>query len=50
MTGGNKDFKEMTEILNNTEIEYFGMARPLVKEPDLINRFEKEYKICKNRG
>jgi 2,4-dienoyl-CoA reductase-like NADH-dependent reductase (Old Yellow Enzyme family) len=44
MTGGNKDFKEMTEILNNTEIEYFGMARPLVKEPDLINRFEREYK------
>ncbi|MDR3302406.1 MAG: NADH:flavin oxidoreductase [Spirochaetaceae bacterium] len=44
MTGGNRDFKEMTEILNNTKIEYFGIARPLAKEPDLINRFEKEYK------
>jgi 2,4-dienoyl-CoA reductase-like NADH-dependent reductase (Old Yellow Enzyme family) len=44
LTGGNKDYKEMTEILNNTNIEYFGMARPLVKEPDLVNRFEREYK------
>jgi 2,4-dienoyl-CoA reductase-like NADH-dependent reductase (Old Yellow Enzyme family) len=44
MTGGNKDFKEMTEILNNTKIEYFGIARPLIKEPDLVNQFEREYK------
>jgi 2,4-dienoyl-CoA reductase-like NADH-dependent reductase (Old Yellow Enzyme family) len=44
MTGGNRDFREMTVILNNTVIEYFGMARPFLKEPDLINRFEKEYK------
>jgi 2,4-dienoyl-CoA reductase-like NADH-dependent reductase (Old Yellow Enzyme family) len=35
-------FAEMTEILNATKIEYFGMARPLMKEPDLINRFKKE--------
>jgi 2,4-dienoyl-CoA reductase-like NADH-dependent reductase (Old Yellow Enzyme family) len=41
MTGGNKDFQEMTEILNSTKIEYFGMARALMKEPELINRFEK---------
>jgi 2,4-dienoyl-CoA reductase-like NADH-dependent reductase (Old Yellow Enzyme family) len=40
LTGGNKDFAEMTEILNAAKIEYFGMARPLVKEPDLINRFK----------
>jgi 2,4-dienoyl-CoA reductase-like NADH-dependent reductase (Old Yellow Enzyme family) len=43
MTGGNKDFKEMTEILNSTKIEYFGMARALMKEPELVNRFEKEW-------
>jgi 2,4-dienoyl-CoA reductase-like NADH-dependent reductase (Old Yellow Enzyme family) len=41
LTGGNRDFAEMTEILNATKIEYFGMARPLIKEPDLINRFGK---------
>jgi 2,4-dienoyl-CoA reductase-like NADH-dependent reductase (Old Yellow Enzyme family) len=44
MTGGNKDFTEMTEILNHTQIEYFGMARPLIKAPDLVHRWESEYK------
>jgi 2,4-dienoyl-CoA reductase-like NADH-dependent reductase (Old Yellow Enzyme family) len=34
----------MIEILNNTQIKYFGMARTLMKEPDLINRFAKECK------
>jgi 2,4-dienoyl-CoA reductase-like NADH-dependent reductase (Old Yellow Enzyme family) len=43
LTGGNKNFKEMTEILNTTKIRYFGMARALIKEPDLINRFKKEF-------
>jgi 2,4-dienoyl-CoA reductase-like NADH-dependent reductase (Old Yellow Enzyme family) len=40
LTGGNKDFKEMTDILKNTGIQYFGMARPLMKDPDLINHFK----------
>ncbi|AEF80584.1 NADH:flavin oxidoreductase [Leadbettera azotonutricia] len=43
LTGGNKDFKEMTEILNTTKISYFGIARALTKEPGLINRFKKEF-------
>ncbi|MDR1231292.1 MAG: NADH:flavin oxidoreductase [Spirochaetaceae bacterium] len=42
MTGGNRDFDEMTGILNSTKIEYFGMARPLMKEPDLINTFTRK--------
>jgi 2,4-dienoyl-CoA reductase-like NADH-dependent reductase (Old Yellow Enzyme family) len=42
MTGGNRDFEEMTGILNSTKIEYFGMARPLIKEPALINRFKEK--------
>jgi 2,4-dienoyl-CoA reductase-like NADH-dependent reductase (Old Yellow Enzyme family) len=41
MTGGNRHFEEMTGILNSTKIEYFGIARPLIKEPDLINRFRE---------
>jgi 2,4-dienoyl-CoA reductase-like NADH-dependent reductase (Old Yellow Enzyme family) len=44
LTGGNKDIKEMTEILNKTKIKYFGIARALMKEPDLINRFANEIK------
>ncbi|MDR3321470.1 MAG: NADH:flavin oxidoreductase [Synergistaceae bacterium] len=39
LTGCNRDFQNMTEILNRTDIAYFGLARPLIKEPDLINRF-----------
>jgi 2,4-dienoyl-CoA reductase-like NADH-dependent reductase (Old Yellow Enzyme family) len=42
LTGGNTDIKEMTEILNTTNIGYFGMARALMKEPGLINRFRDE--------
>jgi 2,4-dienoyl-CoA reductase-like NADH-dependent reductase (Old Yellow Enzyme family) len=42
MTGGNRHFEEMTGILNSTKIEYFGMARPLIKEPGLINRFKEK--------
>ncbi|MDR1132125.1 MAG: NADH:flavin oxidoreductase [Oscillospiraceae bacterium] len=43
MTGGNRDFEEMTAILRHTGIEYFGLARPLITEPDLINRFKALY-------
>ncbi|AEF85443.1 NADH:flavin oxidoreductase/nadh oxidase [Treponema primitia ZAS-2] len=42
LTGGNTDIKEMTEILNTTKIRYFGMARALMKEPDLINKIKEE--------
>jgi 2,4-dienoyl-CoA reductase-like NADH-dependent reductase (Old Yellow Enzyme family) len=42
MTGGNRDFKEMTGILNSAKIEYFGLARTLIKEPDLINQFKEK--------
>jgi 2,4-dienoyl-CoA reductase-like NADH-dependent reductase (Old Yellow Enzyme family) len=43
LTGGNSDFKAMSEILNSTKISYFGMARALAEEPDLINKFMMEY-------
>jgi 2,4-dienoyl-CoA reductase-like NADH-dependent reductase (Old Yellow Enzyme family) len=39
LTGGNRDFQNMADTLNSTDIAYFGLARPLMKEPDLINRF-----------
>jgi 2,4-dienoyl-CoA reductase-like NADH-dependent reductase (Old Yellow Enzyme family) len=42
LTGGNRDFAEMTGILNGSKIEYFGLARPLMQEPGLINRFKEE--------
>lgn len=39
LTGGNRIFTEMERTLNETKIAYFGMARPLMFEPDLINRY-----------
>lgn len=42
LVGGNRDVKAMTDILNNTAIEYFSLCRPLICESDLINRWEKD--------
>ena len=42
LTGGCRDYDEMTAILNETEIGYFGIARPLMKNPNLINDFARE--------
>lgn len=42
LVGGNRRIEMMTDILNNTKIEYFSMARPFIREPDLINRWMKE--------
>jgi 2,4-dienoyl-CoA reductase-like NADH-dependent reductase (Old Yellow Enzyme family) len=41
LTGGNRDFQSMTDLLNSSKIDYFGLARPLMSEPDLVNRFYK---------
>lgn len=40
LVGGNRDYNTMTEILNETSIGYFSMCRPLIAEPDLINRWK----------
>jgi 2,4-dienoyl-CoA reductase-like NADH-dependent reductase (Old Yellow Enzyme family) len=42
LTGGNRKISEMTEILNNTRIQFFGIARPFSRDPDLIYRFSSE--------
>ena len=42
VTGGNCDFRQMEQLLNTTGIGYFGMARPFISEPDLVNRYQKE--------
>jgi 2,4-dienoyl-CoA reductase-like NADH-dependent reductase (Old Yellow Enzyme family) len=42
LVGGNRDVKGLTEILNNTAIEYTSFCRPFICESDLINRWEKD--------
>lgn len=41
LVGGNRDFNLLTEILNQTAIEYISLCRPLIRESDLISRWEK---------
>jgi 2,4-dienoyl-CoA reductase-like NADH-dependent reductase (Old Yellow Enzyme family) len=38
--GGHRDFDKLTDIVNQTEIEYISLCRPLIREPELINRWE----------
>ncbi|MCP4134325.1 MAG: NADH:flavin oxidoreductase [bacterium] len=42
LAGGNRSTEVMSKILNNTDIEYFSLSRPLLSEPDLINKWEKD--------
>lgn len=39
LVGGNRDFNLMNNILNSTDIKYFSLSRPLLSEPDLINKW-----------
>ena len=43
VTGGNRRVSRMHEILNETKIEFFGIARPFAREAGLIGRFRREY-------
>lgn len=44
VTGGNRIYEEMEKMINETRIDYVGMARPLISQPDLIHRFAEKYK------
>ncbi|MCL3780669.1 NADH:flavin oxidoreductase [Prolixibacteraceae bacterium JC049] len=49
LMGGNRNFKRLQNILNETEIQYFSIARPLLCEPDLVNKWkaDSDYKpLC----
>jgi 2,4-dienoyl-CoA reductase-like NADH-dependent reductase (Old Yellow Enzyme family) len=39
LTGGNRSIDHMEKLLNTSEIDFFGMARPLIREPDLPDRW-----------
>ncbi len=42
LIGGNRSLETMERLLNETDIEYFSFSRPLLSEPDLINKWEKD--------
>ncbi len=39
LTGGNRHLDVMEDILNSTNISYFALGRPLICEPDLVNKW-----------
>lgn len=43
VTGGNRNFRDMQEMIQDTDIDYVGLARPLLVNPNLINQMYDEY-------
>ncbi|MBW2323146.1 MAG: hypothetical protein JRF41_06415, partial [Deltaproteobacteria bacterium] len=41
LTGGNRSVDHMEKLLKTSEVDFLGMARPLIREPDLPNRWLK---------
>ncbi len=41
VVGGNRNFDMMSEILNSSKIEYFSLARTILCEADLINKWSE---------
>lgn len=39
LVGGHRSVANMEKVLNSTEIEYLSLSRPLIREPDLLNRW-----------
>ena len=48
LTGGIRNMDTIEEVLGKSNIEYFGIGRPLVCEPDIIQRWEKGER-CKSK-
>lgn len=41
LVGGHRDFQPLSDIVNQTAIEYVSLSRPLIREADLINRWRQ---------
>lgn len=39
LVGGNREVDKLTDIINQTKIEYISLCRPFIREPELINRW-----------
>lgn len=46
LVGGNRSIDTMEKILNDASIEYFSISRPILSEPDLVNKWsmDRNYK------
>lgn len=41
LVGGHRSIDNMNNVLNEGRIEYLSLSRPLIREPDLINRWQR---------
>ena len=44
LIGGIRDFDSMEKVLNESNVQYFAIGRPLICEPDLVKRWENGIK------
>lgn len=42
LVGGNRSMEVMEQILNSSRIEYMALSRPLLCEPDLVNKWSRD--------
>lgn len=40
LTGGNRAIDSLNSILKTGEVDFFGISRPLIREPDLLNKWK----------
>ena len=40
LVGGNRSIRSMEQILNSSKIGFMSLSRPLIREPELINRWQ----------
>ena len=40
LVGGHRSIENMNKVLNDGKIEYLSLSRPLIREPELINRWQ----------
>lgn len=45
LTGGNRSLGLLEEIADSTKIQFFGLGRPLICQPNLVNLWEKDNTI-----
>ena len=41
LVGGLRSMEKINKILNETNIAYISLSRPLIREPNLINRWQQ---------
>ncbi|MBR3666854.1 MAG: NADH:flavin oxidoreductase [Ruminococcus sp.] len=41
LVGGHRSIENMNNVLNEGKIEYLSLSRPLIREPDLIDRWQR---------